>query len=117
MIETDAEICNKVVWKQNPEEKVGVLVNVKNKTEIIEYNEMEEDLLFEKDQDTNKLKYGAGNICNHLFNITFINDQILKEPAEKYHFAKKKIPHIQYPSMDLIDPLQPNGIKLEMFIF
>merc|ERR1712146_211971 len=37
--------------------------------------------------------------------------------GEKYHFAEKKIPYIQYPSMDLIDPVHPNGIKLEMFIF
>ncbi|KAA1087762.1 Cleavage polyadenylation factor subunit clp1 [Puccinia graminis f. sp. tritici] len=34
-----------------------------------------------------------------------------------YHIADKNIPHIDLKSKELIKPNQPNGIKLELFIF
>ncbi len=103
----NAEMSAKAVAKSSPEEKVGVFGYIDNKPGVIEYS----DLTDEEMRDTNSngtLKYSAGSIAIHLFNVDFIekeNNEGLKLP---FHVAKKKIKSIDG---------EIDGIKFETFVF
>ena len=70
----------------------------------------------EKQNADGSLVFGLGSIAIHIINRSFIeklNTGILNLP---FHKAIKKIPYIDN-SGNLVRPHQPNGIKLEAFIF
>ncbi|KAH9081341.1 hypothetical protein LEN26_021361 [Aphanomyces euteiches] len=112
-IEKKAEIGNKVVWKTSPDEKVGVVAKKDNKFCVVEYSELDAQNAQMVDTATNKLLYGAGNICNHYFSVPFLA-QTLASLELPYHIAIKNI-----PSVSLSDPSSKKfpGMKLEAFIF
>ncbi|EJW04691.1 hypothetical protein EDEG_01104 [Edhazardia aedis USNM 41457] len=59
-------------------------------------------------------KYVEGNICNHLFRVSFL--KTLKDVDLPIHKAFKKIPYTD-KNNNLIEPKEPNGYKSELFIF
>lgn len=65
-----------------------------------------------------KLKFNAGNICNHFFTTNFLKE--ICENYDKmltYHVAKKKIPYFDEAQRMTVTPKANNGIKLEKFVF
>lgn len=105
-----------VVWKSHWGEKVGVVVQRGGKPCVVEYSEMDTQTCQQTDA-SGKLVFGAGNICNHFFTLSFIRDRVLPNLHGFYHAAKKKIPHVEFPSTNVIKPTKENGYKLEAFIF
>lgn len=106
----------KVVEKKNPNEGLGVVCLVDGKYRVVEYSEISNNTA-EMTDDNGKLTYRAGNICNHFFTTSFLNqiaDQFGYEL--ELHIAKKKIPYIDSQGLK-IKPDTPNGIKIEKFIF
>lgn len=102
--------------KQEPNEAVGVVCQVDNKFQVVEYSEISEETANLRDFDGN-LVYRAGNICNHFFTTNFLEKVSENHEHElKLHVAKKKIPFINKKG-EKIKPEKPNGIKLEKFIF
>ncbi len=100
---------SKVVRKTCPEEKVGVICQKNNKPHIIEYYEMSEDMINQKNPD-GSLAYGFGVTLNYLFPINKLNTTLkLKMPL---HIVKKTIPYINEDGL-LINPTEPNGYKFE----
>lgn len=112
----DADCGAKVVSKNSPNEAVGVVCQVDDRFQVVEYSEITEKTANLRDAEGN-LVFSAGNICNHFFTTKF-----LREIAEVYetelelHVAKKKIPFIDDSGVK-INPKAPNGIKIEKFIF
>ncbi|XP_076261960.1 UDP-N-acetylglucosamine pyrophosphorylase mmy [Rhynchophorus ferrugineus] len=115
-IHKEAECGAKVVSKQEPTEAVGVVCKVDNHFGVVEYSEITEQTANLRDS-SNNLMFRAGNICNHFFTVSFL-ETIIKEhePSLKLHVAKKKIPHIDSDG-NKIKPTNPNGIKVEKFVF
>ncbi|XBW35076.1 hypothetical protein QEN19_000639 [Hanseniaspora menglaensis] len=118
-IDGNFKLCTKVVRKEDPEEKVGLIVLKDNKPAVIEYSEINASMTEELDEtDSRLLKYRCANIVNHYYNISLfekdINYWIENLP---YHIASKKIPCFDFKSNKPITPSEPNGIKLEQFIF
>lgn len=111
-----ADCGNKSVWKIQPGEKVGVVVKRNGKPCVVEYSEMDEKSCERQDAD-GKLVFGAGNICNHYFSLSFLRDTVLPSMSNMYHVAHKKIPAADGPSGETRKPSENNGIKLESFIF
>jgi UDP-N-acetylglucosamine/UDP-N-acetylgalactosamine diphosphorylase len=111
-----SEIGNKVVWRANASEKVGVAVEKEGRMAILEYSEIPSELADAVD-DTGKLTYGAGNICNHYVRASFLRDVVFKNLIQMYHLAPKKIPYLDLASGEVVTPQSNNGVKLEMFIF
>lgn len=118
-ISQNADLGNKVVWKNDAEEKVGIVAKKGGKYCIVEYNEMDAAEKSKVDPTSGKLVYGAGNICNHFYTTAFLHDVILPALAAdlSYHVAHKKIPIAHKETGVTTKPEGNNGIKLEAFIF
>jgi len=121
--EQGADVGNKVLWKSNSGEKIGVMAcDSQGRPCIIEYSDMAESDKTAVDS-AGKLIYGAGNICNHFYTTEFLNDVLEGEGGKtiddlvKFHVAQKKIPYYDAKSDTIVTPSANNGIKLETFIF
>ena len=114
-VSVKADCGNKVVWKANAHEKVGVIASRQNRPCIVEYSEITKEMA--ELSDKGRLVYGAANICNHFYTLDFIRDKILPNMGSLYHVAHKKIPYYNAATGTTITPESNNGIKLETFIF
>lgn len=117
-------IATKVVRKNEPDEKVGLIVldKTNNVPCVIEYSEISKELSEERDdKNSNLLKLRAANIVNHYYNVAFLKEMIPKWVKSRnylpYHIAKKKIACVDINTDKFIKPTDNNGIKLEQFIF
>lgn len=113
VLEANCPSGSKVVRKANPEEKVGVMCKEDGKPSIIEYFEMTQDMLYEKDEDDN-YAYNYGVILNYLFHVDALEKVF--QTKMPIHFAKKKIPYMTVDG-EMVKPTEPNGYKFEEFIF
>lgn len=115
-IEKEANCAAKVVRKVQPDESVGVICQVKDKFQVVEYSEISQETRNMRDENGD-LTYNAGNICNHFLTMEFLEDVCRKhEPNLKYHIAEKKINYIDETGV-FNKPTSKNGFKLEKFIF
>ncbi|CAR25759.1 hypothetical protein ZYGR_0A03280 [Zygosaccharomyces rouxii] len=111
------ELATKVVRKRDANESVGLIATKDNKPCVIEYSEISPELAAEKDS-SGLLKLRAANIVNHYYSV-----ELLKRDLDQwcehmpYHIAKKKIPCYDNTTGESLKPTEPNGIKLEQFIF
>lgn len=111
-----ADCGAKVVQKAHALEPVGVVCRVRGVSQVLEYSEIPAETAQLQGPD-GELLYSAGNICNHFFTRTFLQDV-----AEKYkdqlqqHVAVKKVPFVDSNGHH-IKPSRPNGIKMEKFVF
>lgn len=108
-IDSGAMCGSKVVVKAAPEEKVGAICLRDGKPHIVEYYELDEDMMYQKSEDGN-LAYGYGVILNYLFPIGRLKETLGKEMP--LHIVKKKVPYIDEQG-DLVTPEDPNGLKFE----
>ncbi|RNA10480.1 UDP-N-acetylhexosamine pyrophosphorylase isoform X1, partial [Brachionus plicatilis] len=80
----NANCAAKVVKKVEPDEKVGVICKVKDRFQVVEYSEISEKTRNLRLADGDLL-YNAGNICNHFFDIEFLNELCSKHESELKH--------------------------------
>lgn len=111
-----ADCGNKVLWKRDASEKVGIVAMKNGKNYVVEYSDMDPKLLEEKDEN-GTLIYGAANICNHFYTLDFLENVVIPKSNGMYHVAHKKIPFWDSDSNATVTPEKNNGIKLESFIF
>ena len=116
-IDEKADCGNKVLWKQDPHEKVGVIAERDGKPCVIEYSELSEEMAEQTKVGRKKLVYGAANICNHYYSISFLENEVKPNQGNYYHIAKKKIPFWDGEKKEIVTPTENNGMKLESFIF
>lgn len=102
----------KVVRKNAPDEKVGVMCLRNGHPSIVEYYELTDEMMTEKNE-AGELAYNFGVILNYLFRV-----KELEETADKnlpLHIVSKKIPHIDEAG-NHIKPEEPNGYKFETLV-
>ncbi len=109
-----AEVSFKVVEKVHPEEKVGVVVEVAGKPQVIEYSDLPK-VLAERREHEGNLELWAGSIAIHIFERSFIEKTVM-EARLPFHRAIKKVAHIDAAG-NAVEPKEPNGVKFETFIF
>jgi UDP-N-acetylglucosamine/UDP-N-acetylgalactosamine diphosphorylase len=102
----------KVVRKNAPDEKVGVMCLEDGKPSIVEYYELSQEMMDAKDENGDPA-YNYGVILNYLF-----NEKALYEIAKNtlpLHVVEKKIPYID-ENANLVKPEAPNGCKFEQLV-
>ena len=114
-IRSAADISVKVVEKEYPEERMGVLVRNHKKIEVIEYSDLPIDLAVLQDHN-GRLQYWAGNTAIHLLSCNFLEYLLSSKSALPLHTAHKAMSY-QTSDGKTIHPDSPNAIKFERFIF
>lgn len=115
-IETGAEVSSKVVFKERPEEKVGVLAEIDGRCGIIEYSDMPQAMTEERAAD-GSLAFRAGSPAIHLFSVDFLERVTAVRQSLPFHLARKKVPHFDPATGDSVTPTTENALKFERFVF
>jgi UDP-N-acetylglucosamine/UDP-N-acetylgalactosamine diphosphorylase len=110
-----AEMSSKAVIKNAPKEKVGNFCLIDGKVTVIEYSDLSDDLAEKRNPD-GSLVFQLGSIAIHIINTSFVEKLNQQGHALPLHRAVKKIPHIDRQG-NPVEPAEPNGVKLEAFIF
>ncbi|MFH1905103.1 MAG: UDPGP type 1 family protein [bacterium] len=114
-VKAGAQMSNKITPKIAPSEKVGAVVVMDKKYAVIEYSDLPEEHMCDKDKDSS-LKFNAGSIAIHILNTEFVKSLTEKGIGLLYHIAEKNIPYVNSGG-EHIKPKDKNGIKFETFIF
>ena len=112
VLEGGYSVGSKVIRKVNPQEKVGVMCTEDGRPSIVEYIELTEVMLTQRDEN-GEYAYNFGVILNYLFKVDKLVN--LLERKLPYHKSAKKIPYINEAG-ELVKPEEPNGYKYEQFI-
>lgn len=111
-IQTDSDVGSKVVCKNAPDEKIGVMCLEDGKPSIVEYYELTEELMNAKDENGNPA-YSFGVILNYLFREKALEDIAAKKLP--LHIVEKKVPYLD-ENGKLVKPEEPNGFKYEQLV-
>ncbi len=110
-----SEMTTQVVRKLDPMQRVGNVVLVDGRVQVIEYSDLPEAMARQRQPD-GRLKFWAGNIAVHVFELNFLERARFQATALPFHLASKKVPFVDRRG-NLVVPSEPNAIKFERFIF
>jgi UDP-N-acetylglucosamine/UDP-N-acetylgalactosamine diphosphorylase len=110
-----AEVSAKVLRRRDGQEKMGIPGRINGKAAVVEYSDLSPEELAARAPD-GSLRYWAGSIGIHVFNVEFLQRLQTSGFTLPYHVAHKKIPHVDAEGK-IIEPTQVNGYKFEQFIF
>ncbi len=114
---SSGEMSSKMVAKRDAAEKVGVFCDVGGgKTGVVEYSDMPSQLTNAVDGQ-GALRFNAGSVAIHLISLSFLDRLTVGDFALPFHRAKKKVPYWCSTQGKTIDPVEPNAIKFEAFVF
>jgi UDP-N-acetylglucosamine/UDP-N-acetylgalactosamine diphosphorylase len=112
----NAEMSSKALIKNHFKEKVGNFCLVNGKVTVIEYSDLPDNIAEKKNPD-GSLVFELGSIAIHIISRSFVEKlNASGDFSLPFHRAVKKISYIDQKG-NLIEPKEPNGIKLETFIF
>ncbi len=113
-----AEMSSKMLPKAFPKEKLGNFCMVNGRMTVIEYSDLPDELAYET-TDTGQLRFRAGSIAIHMIRVDFVES--LNQSKEgfglPFHRAEKKVDFVDLDTGRLIQPREPNAVKLETFVF
>lgn len=110
-----SQLTTQVVKKRFAKEKVGNVVSIDGKVQIIEYSDLP-DAVAEQTTASGELKLWAGNIAIHVFDLEFLDSVANQGEGLPFHRAHKKVPYIDERG-NQVDPAEPNATKFERFVF
>ncbi|MBQ8980569.1 MAG: UTP--glucose-1-phosphate uridylyltransferase [Eubacterium sp.] len=108
-IESGKTCGAKVVAKAAPDEKVGAICTMSGKPHIIEYYELSDKMMNEKNPD-GTYAYGYGVILNYLFPIKKLKRTLKTDMP--LHIVKKAVPYMNYDGT-YVTPTDVNAYKYE----
>jgi len=114
--QADAEFSCKSLRKREPGEKMGVFARIDGRMGVVEYTEISPEQRDARDANGG-LVYDAGNLAVHTFDVAFAR-RVAAEADRwlPWHASAKKIPTVDDRGA-LVSPSDPNGFKLERFVF
>ncbi|MGB7346343.1 MAG: UTP--glucose-1-phosphate uridylyltransferase, partial [Pirellulaceae bacterium] len=110
-----SEMTSQVVRKRYATEKVGNVVVVDGRTQIIEYSDLPVSAAEAVDEN-GEIKIWAGSIAVHVLDLAFLRRMSQSADALPFHRANKKVPFVDEKGAS-VHPEEPNAIKFEQFIF
>lgn len=116
--DSSGEMSSKMLPKTGPFEKLGNFCRASGRTTIIEYSDLPEALAEQRDEKGD-LRFGAGSLAIHCLGVEFVRrlNTAARGFALPFHRADKKVAHIDLDTGELIEPSEPNAVKLETFVF
>ncbi|MCQ2539606.1 MAG: UTP--glucose-1-phosphate uridylyltransferase [Acetatifactor sp.] len=111
-IQKNCVVGAKVVKKNAPDEKVGVMCLEDGRPSIVEYYELTDELMNAKDANGDPAYY-FGVILNYLFRVPELIEIV--ENSLPLHIVEKKIPYLNEAG-ELVKPESPNGFKFENLV-
>ncbi len=111
----NAQMSSKALKKAGPKEKVGNFCLANGRVVVIEYSDLPDELAEKRNAD-GSLFFEMGSIAIHIISRDFVEKLNKKGFALMLHRAVKKIPYINAQG-NIVNPEQPNGVKLETFVF
>lgn len=111
-IAKNVEVGAKVVKKNAPDEKVGVMCLEDGRPSIVEYYELTDELMHAKDENGDPAYY-FGVILNYLFKVSALEEIMAKQLP--LHVVEKKIPYLDDQG-EKQKPEAPNGYKFEQLV-
>ncbi|MDE7284884.1 MAG: UTP--glucose-1-phosphate uridylyltransferase [Lachnospiraceae bacterium] len=111
-IQKNCAVGAKVVRKNAPDEKIGVMCLEDGRPSIVEYYELTEELMNTKDEN-GEPAYNFGVILNYLFRERDLEEIVAKKLP--LHVVEKKIPYINEKG-ETVKPEEPNGCKFEQLV-
>ncbi len=110
-----SQMTTQVVAKRFPTEKVGNVVTIDGKANIIEYSDLPEEAA-KLTQPDGSLKFWAGNIAIHVFDLAFLESVVDDASGLPFHRAHKPVPFVDEAG-EVVKPESANAIKFERFVF
>ena len=111
----NSDMTTQVVRKQTPTDRVGNVVTIEGRLQIIEYSDLPESAGKQVNAD-GSLKLWAGNIAVHVFKQRFLDRVQHSAQGLPFHRASKAVAYVDELG-NLVEPKKPNAIKFERFIF
>ena len=112
VIEKNCSVGAKVVRKSAPDEKVGVMCLEDGHPSIVEYYELDDEMMNTKNEK-GEPAYNFGVILNYIFREKDLEE--IRKKQLPLHIVEKKIPYIDEEG-NLVKPEEPNGYKYESLI-
>jgi len=114
---TGSEMSSRSLPKADDFEKVGNFAWSGGRLFVVEYSDLPNALATARNPDGSR-KFNAGSPAIHVLTRSFV--QRLTDDEGRFglpwHRAEKKVPYVD-ASGQRVEPVEPNGIKLETFIF
>ncbi|MEZ6133860.1 MAG: UDPGP type 1 family protein [Pirellulaceae bacterium] len=111
----NSQMTTQVVKKRFATEKVGNVVSIDGKVQIIEYSDLP-DAAAQQTTPEGALKLWAGNIAVHILDRDFLEKVVDSAEGLPFHRAHKRVAFVD-ENGETTDPKEPNAIKFERFIF
>lgn len=115
-VAANSEASSKVVFKEQPGEKVGILAVVDGKCGIIEYSDLPQAMAEEREPD-GTLRFRAGSPAIHLFSVPFLERVTARGTGLNFHVARKKVEFFDPAAGRVVKPDTENALKFELFVF
>lgn len=112
VIEKDCVVGAKVVRKNAPDEKVGVMCLEDGRPSIVEYYELTDEMREARDEKGDYAYY-FGVILNYLFKVKDLEQMMASNMP--LHIVEKQISYLNQAG-ELVKPEQPNGYKFENLV-
>lgn len=114
-VNSGSEMTSQVVRKSAPTQKVGNVVEIDGRVQIIEYSDLPESSANQQNAD-GSLKLWAGSIAVHIFDLQFLQTSSTRAETLPFHRAHKKVSFVDEQGVQ-VAPNSPNATKFERFIF
>lgn len=116
--DSSREMSSKMLPKTGPFEKLGNFCRASGRTTIIEYSDLPDSLAEQRDEK-GELRFGAGSLAIHCLGVDFVRrlNTAARGFALPFHRADKKVAHVDLDTCEMIEPTEPNAVKLETFVF
>ncbi len=114
-IAAGSELTTLVVRKLESTERVGVVAQIEEHLEIVEYCDLTPGEASQRKPD-GTLELWAGNTAVHAFDVAFLERMHGDINTLPLHHAIKVVPHVDGQG-NLIEPQAANAIKFEQFVF
>lgn len=113
---SEADFSTQVVRKQQPGERVGVVVvDGEGRHSVVEYSDLPAEYAAERRPD-GLLRFHAGSIAVHAFSRAFLDRAAAQHDSLPLHLAFKAVPYLDDSGRHVV-PTSPNAFKFERFIF